>query len=443
MKRILVSMLQEHGHLNPSFKVLRTLRARGWDVKYLGILDFEDHIRAQGFDFVPFLPDVYPKGFIQQTDQLDFLGARRAVTAQYEAVTAHLLDPHGPREQISALAPDVLLHDINHVTMGYLAWQLGVPAVSMNVTLPQTKDGSVPPLRSGTIFDDSLKGTLRSELEWTRFLAKRRLIAAATTPLGMCPPYDLARRAATRFGYPLDRLDCDTVYFPRLVGTPELVLCPDGFDFPRPPMADRHYVESIDLERTEASFPWERVDASKPLVYVSMGSQRFQPKHVRRFIQTAIDALGARPEWQGIVTLGRHLALDEVRHPSNVVVVKSAPQLAVLKRARVMVTHGGLGSVKECILHGVPMVVFPLAVDQPGNAARVEHHRLGRRGDIREVSQPSLLSMIDDVLGDAGYRTRLAAIQARFEATERGTRGADVVEETLSRHRPARGPSAA
>lgn len=436
MKTILVSMLHEHGHLNPSFKVSRTLKVRGYDVEYLNTLDFEEYIGSQGFGFVPFLPELYQKGWIAERDKLGGLDVRRMITRQFNAVSERLLDPAGLSKTIKRIAPDLMIIDINHTLIAYVAWRLGIPTLAMNVTLPQTKDAGVPPLRTGARYYPGLKGRIHAEIEWGKFLVGRKLLALGADLVGLCPPYELARRAARRFGYPPARLDSKTVYMPRLVGTPELVLCPEGFDFPRPYQPDRHFVESVDLDRVEGEFPWGRIDASKLLVFVSMGSQRYQLRNVRRFLKIATKALASRPEWQAIVALGRHLAPDEVRDcPPNVVAVKSVPQLAVLKRARLMVTHGGLGSVKECIVHGVPMIVFPLAVDQHDNAVRVEHHGLGLRGNIRDVSPARLLMLIDALLRNPDHRPRLAAMRARFEVIERGTRGADLAEEAIAQSR--------
>ena len=433
MKRILVSMLQEEGHLNPSFKVSRTLRARGFDVQYLAIPDLAGHVESQGFETIAFLPKLFPKGSAERLRALDLLGRRRVITRQFQAVTEHLLDPRGFRETLGAVKPDLVIIDVNQTTLQLLAWQLGIPVVAMNTSLPQTREPGIPPLRSGATYRPGLEGRILGTLAWMRYLARRRLVALAAGPLGIRPPYELARRAASRFGYPRSDLDCDTAYMPRLAGVPELVLSPPGFDFPRPPMPGRVFAESIDLERAECPFPWERLDASKPLIFVSMGSQHYEAEAVRRFLRLATEALRSRPGWQAVVAVGHYLEPEALSPcPPNVVVVRTAPQLAILKRAAVMVTHGGLGSVKECILRGAPMVVFPLAIDQPDNAERVRYHRLGIRGDVRGVSRLGLLHMLDEVTLDRGYRERTASMAKAFEAIERGTPGADFVATILS-----------
>src|SRR2546422_7887921 len=54
------------------------------------------------------------------------------------------------------------------------------------------------------------------------------------------------------------------------------------------------------------------------------------------------------------------------------IVVEFAPQLELLKRAALCITHAGLNTALECLSNGVPMVAIPITNDQPGVAARIE-----------------------------------------------------------------------
>jgi UDP:flavonoid glycosyltransferase YjiC (YdhE family) len=96
-----------------------------------------------------------------------------------------------------------------------------------------------------------------------------------------------------------------------------------------------------------------------------------------------------------------------------------------------MITHGGLGSVKECIALGVPMNVYPLKDDQQGNGARVVHHRLGRAGRVRDATVDSIHRAIKETLreGAPGMPAMRDAL-LRFEAEGRGVAA---VERALSR----------
>jgi len=221
---------------------------------------------------------------------------------------------------------------------------------------------------------------------------------------------------------------------------PVLILCPQAFDFPQvSPREGRHYLEaSIDLERTEPDgFPWERLDGSRPLVYCSLGSHPHDYKKSEEFFQAVLDAARQRPEWQLVVAAGQaYIGSSLFRNvPPNVVAVDWVPQLAMLKKAAAMITHGGLGTVKECIYFGVPMIVFPMAFDQPENAERVAWHSLGLRGSTDDLSAAQVLHLVDRVLAGATFRARAAAMSAVFREVETSGIGARVVEELLDGRR--------
>lgn len=58
--------------------------------------------------------------------------------------------------------------------------------------------------------------------------------------------------------------------------------------------------------------------------------------------------------------------------PSNAVVVQEAPQLKLLGKAALCVSHAGLNTVLEALTAGVPQVAIPVAYDQFGVAARIK-----------------------------------------------------------------------
>src|SRR5262245_25416254 len=62
MAKITFYMSRQEGHLLPTFKLARALKARGHSVEYLCVADVGGFIEARGLDFVPVLEDVCPKG---------------------------------------------------------------------------------------------------------------------------------------------------------------------------------------------------------------------------------------------------------------------------------------------------------------------------------------------------------------------------------------------
>ena len=57
--------------------------------------------------------------------------------------------------------------------------------------------------------------------------------------------------------------------------------------------------------------------------------------------------------------------------PSNVIIVNQAPQLELLKRASVCITHAGLNTVLESLAQGVPQPAIPVTFEQLGIAANI------------------------------------------------------------------------
>jgi UDP:flavonoid glycosyltransferase YjiC (YdhE family) len=61
--------------------------------------------------------------------------------------------------------------------------------------------------------------------------------------------------------------------------------------------------------------------------------------------------------------------------PGDPIVVRYAPQLGILDRAAVVVSHGGANSVMEAMDSGVPLLLIPICNDQP-----VQAHFLAKSG---------------------------------------------------------------
>ena len=70
--------------------------------------------------------------------------------------------------------------------------------------------------------------------------------------------------------------------------------------------------------------------------------------------------------------------------------------------------------MKEAILLGVPMLVYPRRADQPGNAARVVFHGLGRRGEYRREGWQAIRGKVLALLSDDDVRGRVAAMRGHF-----------------------------
>lgn len=93
------------------------------------------------------------------------------------------------------------------------------------------------------------------------------------------------------------------------------------------------------------------------------------------------------------------------------------PQRYVLQRASVVVTHGGLGTIKESVHAGIPIIVLPALFDQPFNAMRVRYHGLGEAIFEESLSADSLeLALRRGIQGE--YAESIARMQRIFRERE-------------------------
>src|SRR5262249_52319047 len=120
--------------------------------------------------------------------------------------------------------------------------------------------------------------------------------------------------------------------------------------------------------------------------------------------------------------------------PPNVILQDWAPQLEILSRSDVMVNHGGFGTVKECILMGVPMVVLPIRNfrDHFICGERVVYHGLGVCSDLAEVSSDELMRLIDCVLKNQSYRHRVKLMREKFKRQDGLELAVKIIENTIA-----------
>lgn len=408
----------EEGHLLPTFKLARQLRERGHSVVYLGLADSGELVRRQGFELVPILSRIFPEGSVPKLRQnleaaLGPAGLDSPEVVSDEEVYGHYLGALARGEEVDGVVaeirPDLLiLNSLLGLNALVMDLRFGIPIVLLT-----------PFLRSGTREQSAnvLEGTLL------------RLRA------GGVAFFELVRRsdpAARRF----------RDITGRLLRMPELIQCPKELDLPDSLAGSEpevHYIEpSVDLSRREdRGFPWDRLDPARKLLYVSLGSQSFLAGREKAldFLRAVAEGAASRPEWQLVLATGGLVEAADLPLPSGAVAFPWVPQIPILERAALMVTHGGLGTIKECLFHDVPMVVFPIGRDQPENATRVVHHGLGLRGDLAGVTPGEVFSRVEQVDREPSFRENVARMGQRFREVEASGIGVEKIEEVLARGR--------
>ena len=187
-------------------------------------------------------------------------------------------------------------------------------------------------------------------------------------------------------------------------------------------------------EGSPQDFSWDNVDSSKPIVYCAIGSHDYLCEYRERFYSAVLDAIAQRPYLQLILQVRDGALRQKLNNvPDNAYVTVWAPQLDILARASLFITHGGLSSVREAIYHAVPMVVVPFWNDGFGNAARVAYHHLGVVTSMKNINASVMASLIDKAMRDKAFASSIKRMRELCLAEGGCEAAADLVEKCLGR----------
>lgn len=154
--------------------------------------------------------------------------------------------------------------------------------------------------------------------------------------------------------------------------------------------------------------------------YVSLGTVFNGKPEVFAKILDGLEACGAHV----VVSAGEsHRALAK-RPRARTHVFSFVPQVALVPKVDVVVTHGGNNTVQECLALGRPMVVLPFGGDQLVNAARVEQLGAGVGLNAATFTAAELAAAVRRARGMA---EKAAAIGAALHGNDGAGRGAEEV----------------
>ena len=206
---------------------------------------------------------------------------------------------------------------------------------------------------------------------------------------------------------------------------------PKEFDFENPLLPPQfHYTGPFHdgKGRPKQDFPWDRL-TGEPLIYASMGTLMNGRSNVFR---TIVAGVAKHKGTQLVLSIGDQLDPKQIGPvPGNAIIAKQTPQLEVLKRASVCITHAGLNTVLESLAQGVPQVGIPITFDQPGVATRIAAKKTGVTMPFEKLTSDQLSTLLGEVLSNALYRENARKFQDVIAKTNGLSMAADLVEQSL------------
>lgn len=377
------------GHLNPHNSLGRALQARGHRVLHLNFADARERVAAAGLELRVLGQESFPEGELAR--RIGHLGtltglAQLRYTLQQATELGELLFAELPaalREE----GVDLVVVDEAGPGGGSAAEGAGIPWVTLAAALSWVPDPLLPPPFTGWGPARHLLHRLRNRLAWG-------LVEA----LLFLPLRRLNRFRAEQGLAPLRSVWGERSPWLHLHVLPPVLAYPQSEGERRVhvgPLVDRG-------ARAPLPFDWQRLDG-RPLVYVSLGTLQNQ---VPETFQRVCEAL-APLDCQVLVSFGgggRPAGLGAL--PGKPWEVDFAPQLEVLDRAALFVSHAGMNSAVESLQAGVPLVMVPVGNDQPGVAARVHHAGAGISLGSSRASVARIRAAAQAVLTEPAYGER-------------------------------------
>lgn len=404
------------GHLNAMTALARRLQTRGHDVVCFGIPDAARGVAAAGLPFECYGEQLFPLGYMAaMSEKLSKLSGDEAVAFTFqwigEGCRAELEETPGLLERIKV---DGLVLDRIAGGVCSVAMAKGVPYVHISCTPLIDYSGVTPPWMFPWPHEDSEAARERNRQGVAGFLQ-----AAA-------PMRDVMLHYVTSSGVAVDGND-PAWSESKLAHITQL---PAVFDFPAKHLpSHRHHTGPFhDGKGREAvAFPWERMRGA-PVIYASMGTLQTGLAGVFGTILKATEREG----YQVVLSVGpttdpKNLATER----ADTIVVRQAPQLELLKRAALCVTHAGMNTTLESLAQGVPLVAIPITNDQPGVAARILGSGTGLFVPLKELTAEKLKAMVDEVLSDDRFRERAAAIRQEIASLDGLGMAAELIEKAF------------
>ena len=368
------------GHIHPFGALGRELISQGHRVSFLHMPDLADRVRLEGLEFITIGESDHPLGSLpeslNQLAQLQGLGALQ-FTIKAISKTTEMFCRDAP-EAIRRAGIDALLVDQTEPAGGAVADHLGMPFVTICNALVLSSEAQVPPAFTGWDYSTSL---------WSR---ARNAIGYGISRLIMRPVERVVQTYRTRWSLP--RYKTAEESFSKLA---QISQQPQAFDFPRRHLpACFHYVGPLRNAHRHMPFPWEKLDG-RPLVYASLGTLQNQKEHLFRAFAEACQPLPV----QLVITHGGGLSEETAKSfPGDPIVVSYAPQLEVLARASLTLTHAGLNTVLDSLSCGVPLVAIPITYEQPAIASRIRWTGVGEVLSLKNIHVLQLRQVIEQVL---------------------------------------------
>ncbi|MFN2747203.1 MULTISPECIES: macrolide family glycosyltransferase [unclassified Bacillus (in: firmicutes)] len=388
-RHIAIFNIPAHGHINPTLALTANLVKRGYRVTYPVTDEFVEAIEETGAKPLRYRStlNMDPRQIREMMKTKDmsegplmFKKEVEEVLPQLEAIYEHD-------------KPDLIIFDFMAMTGKILAEKLGIKAVRLCSTYAQ---------------NDHFQFSYLSREKYQAELTDEQKEALKNSNL---PSF---------FEEVFKPADLNIVFMPRAF-QPYGDTFDERFCFVGPSLSKRKFQEKESTALLHGD--------DRPVMLISLGTAfNAWPE----FYQMCIDAFGGS-KWRVIMAVGTTIDPESFADiPENFSIHQRVPQLEILKKASLFITHGGMNSTMEGLNAGVPLIVIPQMAEQEMTAERVNELGLGIHLKPEETTVAILQEAVSQVDGDAELMKRVQDMQKNIKEAGGAEKAADEIEAFLA-----------
>jgi len=360
MASILMINIPYSGHTNPTLPLASELVKRGYKVLYINAEEFREKIEATGATFIPYIN--YPSNPSEQQKK----------TKCFRAAFETALN--------IKVRIDLLIYEMFFYPGIRIAEKLGIPCV---------RQFSQPAWSKESLSDAAMFLRISCMLIDIQVMGNKNVDFMQLKNKGLIQ--------AVLY----DKPDLNIVYVPQ-------VFQPYGNSF------DENYLfikPGLQPPLSKQVIPFSKM--RRPIIYISLGSIISN----KGFCKKCIRAFGGK-ELTVILNTGKVKPQALGKIPDNIYAYSFVPQIEVLSKADLFLTHCGMNSINEAMTFGVPMVAMPFINDQISNANRVVELGIGKKARFFPSSGRELYATCQSVMRDEKIKKRCYELQMELEKDE-------------------------
>ena len=408
------------GHINTMFPLIRELQKRGHQITVFGTPTLQQKVQAAGFGFgligeTEFSPEKVAKFYTKLGELKGIAAVKHTINGIASRAEVNLREtPTVAKEAgIEAFLVDQICFE-----GGTIAEHLNLPFITICSAVVVNEENTVPPFIKTWDYNLAWWAILRNKLGYFLFNRIRK------------PVREVISQYRQKWNLSAYSNEDDT-YSKLAIISQE----PAEFEFPRqklPPYFHFTGPYHDNTGRPAIDFPFDKLNG-KPLIYASMGTLQNRLQYIFKYIAEACAGLDV----QLVISLGGSAEPESLGNlPGEPLVVKFAPQLELLEKASLVITHAGLNTTLESLRNGVPIVAIPVTNDQPGVAARIAWTGAGEMLPLQGLDVPKLRSAVTKVLREDSYKLSALRLQEAIKKAGGVNRAADIIEQLIVTKKP-------